>query len=261
MLNQCKEPSKFQLKNKLAQDLLEQEVIILEGKEVKLWTGPSSSNIQLQEAWNKIKSYTELNDNTTGENGSVVFTGKMQMQRQEIAYCATKLGFNVHSSVSRNTDYLIFGTENVSPTKVAESIELNAQGANIQFVDEDAFLRLIFDNFDLVSLPLPLIPQDAKVAVKEVQPKKKRATNIHKLPQSTILEGKRIVISGVFSHYSREEYKELIELNGGKETTSISSKTSFILAGDNVGPIKLKKARELDLSIVREGDFLLMIGE
>jgi DNA ligase (NAD+) len=73
------------------------------------------------------------------------------------------------------------------------------------------------------------------------------------------LSGKSIVISGVFSHHSRDEYKLLIEQNGGKNVGSISGKTSFILAGDNMGPSKLEKAKKLGVQIVTEDEFLAMI--
>ncbi|MBR7053600.1 MAG: NAD-dependent DNA ligase LigA [Prevotella sp.] len=73
------------------------------------------------------------------------------------------------------------------------------------------------------------------------------------------LAGKSIVISGVFQQHSREEYKEIIERNGGKNVGSISSKTSFILAGDNMGPSKLQKAQKLGIEIVSEQQFLEMI--
>lgn len=76
-----------------------------------------------------------------------------------------------------------------------------------------------------------------------------------------ILQGKSIVISGVFSRHSRDEYKELIEKHGGKNVGSISKKTSFILAGDNMGPSKLEKARSLGIAIIDENEFLSMIGE
>ena len=75
------------------------------------------------------------------------------------------------------------------------------------------------------------------------------------------LQGLSIVISGVFSRHSRDEYKALIERNGGKNVGSISSKTSFILAGDNMGPAKLQKAEKLGVRIVGEDEFLGMIGE
>lgn len=73
------------------------------------------------------------------------------------------------------------------------------------------------------------------------------------------LQGKSIVISGVFQHHSRDEYKLIIEQNGGKNVGSISGKTSFILAGDNMGPSKLQKAEKLGIPIINEDDFLKMI--
>lgn len=73
------------------------------------------------------------------------------------------------------------------------------------------------------------------------------------------LQGKSIVISGVFQHHSRDEYKLMIEQNGGKNVGSISGKTSFILAGDNMGPSKLQKAEKLGIPIINEDDFLKMI--
>ena len=78
---------------------------------------------------------------------------------------------------------------------------------------------------------------------------------------SDILAGKSIVISGVFTHHSRDEYKALIERNGGKNVGSISGKTSFILAGDNMGPSKLQKAEKLGVAIVDEDTFLKLISE
>ena len=73
------------------------------------------------------------------------------------------------------------------------------------------------------------------------------------------LAGQNVVISGVFTHHSRDEYKALIEKHGGKNTGSISGKTSFILAGENMGPDKLEKARKLGVPIIDENEFLSMI--
>ncbi len=73
------------------------------------------------------------------------------------------------------------------------------------------------------------------------------------------LNGLSIVISGVFVHHSRDEYKNMIEQNGGKNVGSISSKTSFILAGDNMGPSKLEKATKLGIRIISEEEFLKLI--
>ena len=78
---------------------------------------------------------------------------------------------------------------------------------------------------------------------------------------STTLQGQSIVISGVFAHHSRDEYKRIIEQHGGKNVGSISGKTSFILAGDNMGPSKLEKAEKLGVRIVSEDEFLAMIGQ
>ncbi len=75
------------------------------------------------------------------------------------------------------------------------------------------------------------------------------------------LEGKSIVISGTFKYHSREEYKDLIEAHGGKNVGSVSSKTSFILAGENMGPEKLKKAQNLGIELIDENKFLSMINE
>ena len=73
------------------------------------------------------------------------------------------------------------------------------------------------------------------------------------------LAGQSIVISGVFSHHSRDEYKAIIEQNGGKNVGSISNKTSFILAGENMGPSKLQKAEKLGIKIMSEDEFLQLI--
>ena len=73
------------------------------------------------------------------------------------------------------------------------------------------------------------------------------------------LAGKSIVISGVFAHHSRDEYKEMIERNGGKNVGSISKKTTFILAGENMGPSKLEKAQKLGVPIINEDEFLRML--
>ena len=78
---------------------------------------------------------------------------------------------------------------------------------------------------------------------------------------STTLQGQSIVISGVFVHHSRDEYKRIIEQHGGKNVGSISGKTSFILAGENMGPSKLEKAEKLGVRIVSEDEFLAMIGQ
>ncbi|MBR0244648.1 MAG: NAD-dependent DNA ligase LigA [Bacteroidaceae bacterium] len=79
--------------------------------------------------------------------------------------------------------------------------------------------------------------------------------------QSNRLQGQSIVISGVFARHSRDEYKALIEQHGGKNVGSISKKTSFILAGESMGPAKLEKAQKLGITILSEDQFLEMIQE
>lgn len=78
-------------------------------------------------------------------------------------------------------------------------------------------------------------------------------------PKGNKLEGKTIVISGVFSHHSRDEYKEIIEREGGKNAGSISKSTSFVLAGENMGPAKKEKCEKLGIPIISETQFLEML--
>ena len=78
--------------------------------------------------------------------------------------------------------------------------------------------------------------------------------------ESDKLAGKTIVISGTFSQHSRDEYKDLIEAHGGKNSGSVSKKTSFILAGENMGPEKRKKAEELGVPMLSEAEFIDLIG-
>ena len=73
------------------------------------------------------------------------------------------------------------------------------------------------------------------------------------------LNGKSFVVSGIFSRYSRDQIKKMIEAHGGKNVGSISSKTDYILAGDNMGPEKKKKASSLNIPIISEDDFLKML--
>ena len=80
-------------------------------------------------------------------------------------------------------------------------------------------------------------------------------------PKGDSLAGLQIVISGTFSHHSRDEYKALIEAHGGKNVGSISRKTSFVLAGENMGPSKRTKCESLGIPLVSEDEFLKMIQE
>lgn len=87
-----------------------------------------------------------------------------------------------------------------------------------------------------------------------------QATEEAPKPQSDLLRGKSIVISGVFAHHSRDDYKAMIEANGGKNAGSVSRKTAFVLAGDNMGPEKRKKAGDYGIPILSEDDFLRMLN-
>ena len=89
----------------------------------------------------------------------------------------------------------------------------------------------------------------------------KFSNDTHEIPSGNTLNNKTIVISGVFLKHSRDEYKALIEKNGGKNSTSVSGVTSFILAGDNMGQSKKEKAKSLGIPLMSETDFLKIIGE
>ena len=80
------------------------------------------------------------------------------------------------------------------------------------------------------------------------------------LPESNKLQGNSIVVSGVFTHHSRDEYKAMIEAHGGKNVSSVSKKTSFVLAGENMGPEKRKKAESFGVQIMTEEEFLKLIN-
>lgn len=96
-----------------------------------------------------------------------------------------------------------------------------------------------------------------KLRVKGLQLTSTRST----IQNSSVLDSLSIIISGTFDRYSREEYKTMIEENGGRIVSAISSKTSFILAGDNMGPSKKQKAADLGIKIITEDDFLKMINK
>lgn len=111
-------------------------------------------------------------------------------------------------------------------------------------------IKAYFSNEKNVEIVSQLEAMGVQMAIKEDKTK----------PTSTLLQDLSIVISGVFTHHSRDEYKAIIEQHGGKNVGSISSKTSFILAGDNMGPSKLQKAEKLGIKIVNEEEFLSMLN-
>jgi DNA ligase (NAD+) len=79
--------------------------------------------------------------------------------------------------------------------------------------------------------------------------------------RSEKLGGLSIIISGTFEKNSRDDLKKMIEQNGGKNVSSISGNTSYMLAGNNIGPSKLEKAKKLNIPIISEDDFLKLLGE
>ena len=83
--------------------------------------------------------------------------------------------------------------------------------------------------------------------------------NIPKAGQTEKLKGLYLIISGTFEQFSRDELKAMIELNGGKNVTSISPKTSYLIAGENIGQLKLEKAQKLKIPIISEKEFIQLI--
>ena len=81
------------------------------------------------------------------------------------------------------------------------------------------------------------------------------------LMRSDKLKGQTFVISGTFTYHSRDEYKSMIERYGGKNSSSVSGKTDYVLSGENMGPTKLAKAEKLGVNILNEDDFLKLVEE
>lgn len=137
------------LKNNNAQELMEKGSIIVDGIEVDLWRGHTKNNVYTNHTWNKIVSYAEINEKSTGIAGNIVFTGIMQIERKEIAEYAAKLGFKVNASPSPNTDFIVVGSENVGPNKIAKYMELKEKGHDIKLVDENTFLEIVAENLEM----------------------------------------------------------------------------------------------------------------
>jgi DNA ligase (NAD+) len=124
--------------------------------------------------------------------------------------------------------------ELIAVDEIGEKIAISVQN---YFLDEDN--RIIIERLEKAGLQF-------KIEEKELS--------------STSLEGMNFVVSGVFTKYSRDEIKKLIEDNGGKNVSSISTKTDYVLAGENMGPAKLEKATQLGIKIISEEDFIHMIN-
>ena len=182
---------------------------------------------------------------------------------------ATKLYESIQASKERPFRALLFGLgirfvgETVAKTLVQRYPDIDSLGeASLEELTAipdigQVIAESILDYFateanrqllsDLKALGLPL---------KRLPEEEPRPVNEH-----VAIAGKTLVISGVFSQHSREEYKALIESLGGKVGSSISSKTSYVLAGENMGPSKLAKAQDLGIQILSEAEFLALIGE
>lgn len=135
------------LKNPKAEIIRQQGKMTIEGIEVNLWQKHSGVSVGDND-WNKVKSYAELNETSTGELGKVVLSGTMQLPRAEISEIAANLGFKIHANISKKTEFLVIGTRNVSPTKIAKALEVNEKGADIKFVDENTFLEVLAENMN-----------------------------------------------------------------------------------------------------------------
>jgi BRCT domain type II-containing protein len=136
-----------ELQNPLANELLSERIVMIDGIEINLWHGNTHDTIRNQMSWNKIISYTELNSHSEGINGNLVFSGVMQVKRDEAANYAIKMGFKVHQQITPSADFLIIGSENVSPSKIAMVMQLNSQrNKQIKIIEELTFLALVSEH-------------------------------------------------------------------------------------------------------------------
>lgn len=157
----------------------------------------------------------------------VLFALGIRFVGETVAKKLAKFFKNIESIQSANYDELIQVDE------IGERIAISVQ----QFFSDDANLMLI-NRLKEAGLQFSIVEKEGVTA---------------------ILEGKSFVVSGVFTSFSRDEIKELIELNGGKNVSAISAKTDFVLAGDNMGPAKLKKAESLGITILSEDAFIQLL--
>lgn len=144
-----KPPKKASLKNERAQLLMEQATVNIEGIEIVFWQKGSFRIEDIHDTWNKIKSYTDLNSQSSGKSGHIVFTGEMQITRDEISEYAVKLGFKVNGQISKNTNFVVVGSKKVSPTKISKALELREKGFDIKFMDENSFLSMVAETLGL----------------------------------------------------------------------------------------------------------------
>jgi len=186
---------------------------------------------------------------------------------------------NLDRMADRSANNLLLGIE----ASKAVPFERVLFALGIRFVGETVAkkLALAFRNIDAIAkatydelIAVDEIGERIAISVQEYFQNEKAIDTIARLKaaglqfemeeavrDSNSLEGKSFVVSGVFSRFSRDQLKDLIERNGGKNVGSISAKTSYVLAGENMGPAKLEKASALGIEIISEDQFAEMIGE
>lgn len=136
------------LKDDLARELMETGEIEIDGLKIKLWRGHNRDTVSIQKNWNRIGSLGAMNLNKPKECPKIVFTGWFQIPRSEVAQFASDLGFRVQASVNKQTNYVVIGTENVGPNKIADLIRLRTEGFEVELLEENAFLEMVL-NVDL----------------------------------------------------------------------------------------------------------------
>lgn len=138
------------LKDDLAQELMDEGEVEIDGIKIKLWRGATTDTVAIQENWNKVKSLGELNENKAKDSPGIVFTGMFQIPRAEVADYADQLGFRVLSKLSKNAKICVIGTENVGPNKIADFIKLRQSGVEVELMEENAFLEMVLNSGILV---------------------------------------------------------------------------------------------------------------
>lgn len=176
---------------------------------------------------------------------------------------ANNLLFGIQASKQIPFDRVLFalGIRFVGETvakqlaKAFKSIEKLAQATYEELIAVDEIGEKI-----AISVQQYFEDEDNRLIVERLQQAGVQFELEEKQMSSNSLEGKSFVVSGVFSKFSRDEIKQLIEDNGGKNVGSISAKTDYVLAGENMGPAKLEKATSLGIAIISEEDFVAMLG-
>ncbi|MCB9222783.1 MAG: NAD-dependent DNA ligase LigA [Crocinitomicaceae bacterium] len=214
--------------------------------------GPETIDLLYQEGL--INDYADLYDLTfsqivglermadkSANNALASIEASLQVPFERVLYA---LGIrHVGETVSKNLARYFGSLDQLKAASFDELVAVNDIGEKIAISIQEFFLDPknldIIDRLKAVGIKFDIEKQEGS---------------------SETLNGLTFVISGVFERISRDELKELIEQNGGKNTGSISAKTSYLVAGENMGPAKLEKAEKLGVKIISEDDFLTMIG-